>query len=77
MKAGITFLPLVILFVFMLSCTSSTSPKQTMKYPRKPADDSERRSGPAMLLYEAAEKEADPNNVIVVPPEKKGDKNAQ
>ena len=41
-------------------------------YERKAADDSERRSGPAMLLYEQAEIDQDINeNVIVIPPDQK------
>jgi len=41
-----------------------------MKYPRKPADNPERKSGLPMLIYEAAEEDADINtNVIVIPPQ--------
>lgn len=41
-------------------------------YERKTVDDSERRSGPAMLLYEQAEIDQDINeNVIVTPPDEK------
>lgn len=42
-------------------------------YERKAADNSERRSGPAMLLYEQAELDQDINDsVIVIPPGEKG-----
>jgi len=51
------------------SCASAPSPATAEKYPRKPADNPERKSGPAMLFYEAAEEDADPNQVIVTPPE--------
>ncbi len=44
-------------------------------YGRKAADDSERRSGPAMLLYEQAELDQDINeNIIVIPPGEKDKK---
>lgn len=44
-------------------------------YERRAADDSERRSGPAMLLYEQAELDQDINeNIIVIPPGEKDKK---
>lgn len=72
-----TILLLVIIYL-LCSCASTpppstadtTPPSTADKFPRKPDDDSERKSGPAMLFLEAAEADADPNNVIVIPPEK-------
>ena len=55
---------------FLVACTEKQ--QRVSIYERKAADDSERRSGPAMLLYEQAEIDLDVNNnVIVTPPEKK------
>lgn len=36
------------------------------KYPRKPNETSERKSGRAMLFYEQAEKDMDVNNSVIV-----------
>ncbi|WP_163340451.1 hypothetical protein [Desulfopila sp. IMCC35008] len=54
--------------LFSLAGGCSVHQEKTEKYPRKPADDPERKSGPAMFFYEAAEKDADLNNIIVTPP---------
>ncbi len=65
-------------FLLLVSCASAPSPdspQEATKYPRKPADDPERKSGPAMLFYEAAEEDADPARVIVIPPDNKKTKN--
>jgi hypothetical protein len=40
----------------------------------KKSDSTERKAGPAMILYEQAEEDLDPHNVIVIPPDKKQDK---
>lgn len=62
--------PLLLSAILLLgSCASSTQPDSVGKYPRKPVGDPERKSGPAMLFYEAAEEDADPNKVIVIPPD--------
>lgn len=70
---------LIFLFVLCISGCSGTSNTGTVesKYPRKPADTSSRKAGPAMYLYEQAEEDLDVNNsVIVTPPtEKKKVKN--
>jgi hypothetical protein len=50
------------------SCASTPHRHTAEKYPHKPADNPERKSGQAMLFYEAAEEDADPNKVIVTPP---------
>lgn len=58
------------LCIFFTGCTEKQ--QRVPIYERKAADNSERRSGPAMLLYEQAELDQDINNsVIVIPPEKK------
>lgn len=63
-------LVIIVLSLVLLGC--SISQKAAEKYPRMPNNDSERKSGPAMLLYEQAEKDADINeNVILTPPKKK------
>ena len=72
-----TLLLLALLLVSLLTggC-AEPAPEQSvgMKYPKKPADDPERKSGPAMLFYEAAEEAANPStNVIVTPPPEKKD----
>lgn len=70
--------PIVILSALVLgACTAPAPQPQTMKYPHQPVDDSGRISGPVMLLYEAAENEADPHNVIVIPPDRKTEENAE
>ena len=71
--------PAIILLGALLalgSCATAPAPDTAEKYPRKPEDNSERKSGPAMLFYEAAEEDADPNKVIVVPPEDVKKKNS-
>jgi len=63
-------IPLLLSAVLMLvACAPVTETNSAEKYPRKPADDPERKSGPAMLFYEAAEEDADPSKVIVIPPD--------
>ena len=58
---------------FLTGCAEK--PQRVSIYERKAADDSERRSGPAMLLYEQAELDQDINDsVIVIPPEEKDKK---
>ena len=58
------------LCLFLAGCAEK--PQRAPIYERKAADDSERRSGPAMLLYEQAEIDQDINeNVIVIPPDQK------
>jgi hypothetical protein len=53
--------------IFFTGCAEKQ--KRVPIYERKAADDSERRSGPAMLLYEQAELDQDINeNIIVIPP---------
>lgn len=72
MRTLALFLSIIMLLgaIFLLgSCASSPPPSTADKFPRKPADDSERKSGPAMLFLEAAEEDADPNKVIVIPPD--------
>lgn len=64
-------LPVLTALLLLCSCAAQNPDQTTMKYPRKPADNPERKSGPAMLFYEAAEEDADPNDVIVTPPEQK------
>ena len=66
--------PLLGLSLLTGGCAEPAPEQTTMKYPKMPADDSERKSGPAMLFYEAAEEAADPStNVIVTPPPEKKD----
>jgi hypothetical protein len=62
---AIFFLGSILLFS---SCANSPHVESAEKYPRKPADNPERKSGPAMFFLEAAEEDADPNKVIVTPP---------
>ncbi|BHH84903.1 hypothetical protein [Desulforhopalus sp. 52FAK] len=55
------------LSLFLTGCAQQQ--QKVPIYERKTVDDSERRSGPAMLLYEQAEIDQDINdNVIVTPP---------
>ena len=69
LKVSILLLAVMLLFT---SCAAmTTAPEEYVKYPRKPADKPERKSGQAMLFYEAAEEDADPGNVIVIPPDEK------
>jgi len=63
----IFLLPLIV--VWIAGCADHTTDSAGEKYPRKTVVSDERKSGPAMLFYEAAEKDADPANVIVIPPE--------
>lgn len=56
-------------FTFLLMVGCAAPAKERVRYPRKPADTEGRKAGPAMLLYEQAEEDLDPNNdVIVIPP---------
>lgn len=73
-----TYLPNTLLLITALSlplflggCAVPEQQEQAMKYPRKPADNPERKSGLPMLFYEAAEEDADINDVVVTPPSKK------
>ena len=62
---------LVVLSALLLAfgCARPEPTSTKMTYPGGPADHRERRSGPAMLFYEAAEQDADlADNVIVIPP---------
>lgn len=64
----------LIVLVSLTGCAHSPQKETAMKYPRKPADNPERKSGLPMLFYEEAEKDADVNDVVVIPPaEKKQD----
>ena len=56
------------LSLLVSSCASPPPVDTADQYPRKPADNPERKSGPAMFFLEAAEEDADPNKVIVIPP---------
>ena len=56
------------LLLLISSCASPPPADTTDKYPSKPAENPERKSGPAMFFLEAAEEDADPNKVIVIPP---------
>jgi len=61
------------LCLFLTGCAEKQ--QRVPIYERKAADNSERRSGPAMLLYEQAELDQDINDsVIVIPPEEKDKK---
>lgn len=74
MKIRIFYIFVVTFTAILFSgCAANTPQPKVEKYPRKPAVSDERKSGPAMLFYEAAEEDADPNNVIVIPPEEKKD----
>lgn len=73
------FKPAIILLGALLllgSCATAPSPETAEKYPQKPDDNPERKSGPAMLFLEAAEEDADPDKVIVIPPEEVKKKNS-
>ena len=59
---------LVGISLLISSCATPPPADTTDKYPSKPADNPERKSGPAMFFLEAAEEDADPNKVIVIPP---------
>lgn len=70
MKKYLQVTSLLIVLLFLLGgCVVSGQQEKQLRYPRKPMHDPERKSGPAMLLYEAAEADADPGNVIVIPPD--------
>lgn len=62
-------LPLCLLF--LVGCTSADK-DFLARYPKKPADNPERKAGRAMLFYEQAEKDMDINTSVIVvqPPEK-------
>lgn len=62
------FTLLSLVFTLILASCAAPPQQKTEKYPRMPADNPERKSGPAMLFYEAAEEDADLNKVIVIPP---------
>lgn len=64
--AGVT-----ILLLASCAAPNPEQPQTSVKYPKKPADNPERKSGPAMLFYEAAEADADPGNIVVTPPDQK------
>ncbi len=69
MKTLRVLVPIALSVLLLLGgCAAPDKENGVMKYPRKPADNPERKSGPAMLFYEAAEEDADPNDVIVIPP---------
>ena len=59
---------LLVCLLLISSCATPPPANTTDKYPSKPADNPERKSGPAMFFLEAAEEDADPNKVIVIPP---------
>lgn len=62
----------LVCLTLCLFVTGCAEQQKVPVYERKAADDSERRSGPAMLLYEQAEMDQDINeNVIVIPPDEK------
>jgi hypothetical protein len=67
MKTTTTIIVSAALFLCLVG-GCSVHLENVEKYPRKPADDPERKSGPAMFFYEAAEKDADPNTIIITPP---------
>lgn len=58
-----------LIIIWLPGCAGNTAQPEVEKYPRKPDVSDERKSGPAMLFYEAAEIDADPNDVIVIPPD--------
>lgn len=63
------FLLLFIAFSFV-SCAAKE--EKAPKYPSTKRESDERKSGRAMLFYDQAEEDADPeNDVIVIPPPKK------
>ena len=66
-----TALLLSVVLLLLGSCSAPVQQEKALKYPRKPLDNPERKSGLPMLFYEAAEENADPSNIIVTPPEKK------
>lgn len=75
MNAHITFIAVISLIgVCLTGCAGNTTQQKVEKYPHKPAVSDERKSGPAMFFYEAAENDADPNEVIVIPPDDKKQK---
>ena len=59
---------LLVCLLLISACATPPPADTTDKYPSKPADNPERKSGPAMFFLEAAEEDADPNKVIVIPP---------
>ncbi len=66
-----TALLLSVVLLLLGACSAPVQQEKALKYPRKPPDNPERKSGLPMLFYEAAEEDADLNQVIVTPPEKK------
>ncbi|MGB3209546.1 MAG: hypothetical protein WBB19_02460 [Desulforhopalus sp.] len=55
--------------VSLLLTSCAVTQQQKSDYPRKPNTSSGRKAGPAMSLYEQAEKDMDlTNDVIVIPP---------
>ena len=70
MKRVLGAVPLSVAIFTMVGCAQQHQIVET-KYPRAPQASPERRSGPAMFFYEEAEKSADVNNVIVIPPSEK------
>ena len=75
------------IFFFICGCVPSPPAKKPTPQYKKPtsqykkptpylkkSDSTERKAGPAMILYEQAEEDLDPHNVIVIPPDKKQDK---
>jgi hypothetical protein len=67
------FVLLLFICFFLCSCATSPPDKTPQPFPKK-SDSSERKAGPPMILYEQAEEDLDPHNVIVIPPQKKQDK---
>lgn len=72
-KTTLLLIPIFALPFFTGGCAAPVHKESVEKYPRKPADNPERKSGLPMLFYEAAEEDADPNNIIVTPPAEKKD----
>lgn len=69
------FIYCILVMFFLSGCGAAGKSESVHKYPRKPADTSSRKAGPAMLLYEQAEEDADvTNSVIVLPPSEKKNK---
>ncbi len=63
---------ILVCLALCLFFTGCAGQKKVPIYERRTVNDSERRSGPAMLLYEQAEIDQDINeNVIVIPPDTK------
>lgn len=71
MKRALHFTLWPVVFFLLIGCAQQERQRASVKYPRKQVESAERKSGPAMLFYQAAEEDADVNNVIVVPPSEK------